>query len=177
LRLEGVEKVKDAEIIKEFEDKLISTGKIPARFLRSLNDIMKAKKDYDAKKLTKQEVEKTKQEAGGIIKHVVEFMQRNRGRELERAKIRVKHGNTFGEVLLLQDTAFIIHDLDNEARELSKAKINPDGSLGTTSKATMEEFEQHLAKVEIPPKVFIKEKIFEDLKKLFGKDVEILVNY
>jgi len=37
--------------------------------------------------------------------------------------------------------------------------------------------EKVLAKVEIPPKVFIKEKIFEDLKNIFGKDVEVLVNY
>ena len=33
------------------------------------------------------------------------------------------------------------------------------------------------AKIEIPSKVFIKEPIFEDLKRIFGKDVEILVNY
>ncbi len=31
--------------------------------------------------------------------------------------------------------------------------------------------------MEIPPKVFIKEPIFEDLKRVFGKDVEVLVNY
>ena len=41
----------------------------------------------------------------------------------------------------------------------------------------MDELEKVLKKVEIPPKVFIKEPIFEDLKNIFGKDVEILVNY
>jgi len=30
---------------------------------------------------------------------------------------------------------------------------------------------------KIPPRVFIKEPIFENLKDIFGKDVEILVNY
>ena len=104
-------------------------------------------------------------------------MQRKRGRELERAKIRVKHGNRFGEVILLGETAFIIHDIDHEEKELSKAKIKPDGGLGTIEKSSLEELEKSLAKVEIPPKVFIKEPIFEDLKRVFGKDVEVLVNY
>jgi hypothetical protein len=34
-----------------------------------------------------------------------------------------------------------------------------------------------LSKIDIPPKVFIKQPIFEDLKKIFGKDVEVLVTY
>jgi len=177
LKLEGIERVGDVEIVKIFEDELISQGKIPAKFLRILNDIIKAKKDYDDKKLTKQEVERVKKDSGMFIKFLVEYMQRKRGRELERAKIRVKHGEKFGEVILLGENAFIIHDIDHEEKELSKAKITKEGGLATIEKSTLEELEKSLAKVEIPPKVFIKEKIFEDLKRVFGKDVEVLVNY
>ncbi len=177
LKLEGIEKVSDIEIVKIFEDELIAQGKIPAKFLRILNSIIKAKKDYDEKKLSKEEVEQVKKDSRMFIKFLVEYMQRKRGREIERAKIRVKHGNRYGEVILLEDTAFIIHDIDHEEKELSKAKINPDGSLGNPERTTLEEMEKALAKFEIPPKVFIKEPIFEDLKKIFGKDVEVLVNY
>jgi uncharacterized protein (UPF0332 family)/predicted nucleotidyltransferase len=177
LRLEGIERVADEEVVKLFEDELISEGKIPAKFLRILNEIIKAKKDYDDKKLTKTEVEKVKKDSRIFIKFLVEYMQRKRGRELERAKIRVKHGNRFGEVLLLGDVAFIIHDIDKEEKEISKAKINKEGGIGTVSRTTLEDMEKVLAKVEIPPKVFIKEKIFENLKEIFGKDVEVLVNY
>ena len=140
-------------------------------------DIALIKKDYDEKKLSKQEVEEVKKESGAFIKFLVEYMQRKRGRELERAKIRVKHGSRYGEVILLGEDAFIIHDIDNEEKELSKAKIKPDGSLGTVEKSSLEELEKALAKIEIPPKGFIKEPIFEDLKRVFGKDVEVLVNY
>ena len=108
---------------------------------------------------------------------MVEYMQRKRGREIERAKIRVKHGNRYGEVILLDKTAFIIHDIDHEDKEISKAKIKDDGSLGTTQKSSLEELEKSLANINIPPKVFIKEPIFENLKNIFGKDVEILVSY
>ncbi|MCH8003287.1 MAG: nucleotidyltransferase domain-containing protein [Nanoarchaeota archaeon] len=177
LRIEGIEKVEDEEIVKLFEDKLISQGKLPVKFLRILNEIIKAKKDYDDKKLTRIEVEKVKKDSNEFIKFLVEYIQRKRGREIERAKIRVKHGNRYGEVILLGKEAFIIHDIDHEEKELSKAKIKEDGSLGTTQKSSLEELEKALAKVKIPPKVFIKEPIFEDLKSIFGKDVEILVNY
>ena len=177
LKLEGIEKVSDIEIVKIFEDELISGGKIPVKFLRILNDIIKGKKDYDEGKLSRQEVEKIKKDSASFIKFLVEYMQRKRGRELERAKIRVKHGNRYGEVILLGEDAFIIHDIDHEEKELSKAKIKPDGSLGTIEKSSLEELEKALAKIEIPPKVFIKEPIFEDLKRVFGKDVEVLVNY
>ena len=177
LRLEGVEKVSDIEIVRAFENELISQGKIPAKFLRILNEVLKAKQDYDAKKLTKQEVEEVRKNSREFIKFLVEYMQRKRGRELERAKIRVKHGNRYGEVLLMGDKAYIIHDIDHEEKELSKAKITAEGGLDIVEKSSLEEMEIDLAKIEIPPKVFIKEKIFEDLKRIFGKDVEVLVNY
>jgi uncharacterized protein (UPF0332 family)/predicted nucleotidyltransferase len=177
LKIEGIERVEDEEVVKVFEDELISQGKIPAKFLRILNEIIQAKKDYDAKKLTKIEVDRVQKDSNEFIKFLVEYLQRKRGRELERTKIRVKHGNKYGEVILLGDYAFIIHDIDHEEKELSRAKIKEDGSLGTIQKSSLEELEKSLAKIEIPPKVFIKEPIFEDLKNIFGRDVEILVNY
>lgn len=177
LKLEGIERVKDNEIVKLFEEEMVHKNKIPATFLRTLNSLMKAKKDYDSKKLTKPEVEKVRKESGQFIKFLIEHIQRKRGRELERTKIRVKHGEKYGEAILLDKMAFIIHDIDAEEKDISKAEIKPDGSLGTTEKSSLEELEKALIQIEIPQKVFIKEPIFEDLKNVFGKDVEILINY
>jgi len=177
LLIEGVERVKDIEVIKYFESELVHRGKIPEKYLRMLNHVVKAKTDYDAKNLTKSDIENVKKESRELVKFLVEYMQRKRGKEIERARIRVKHGDRFGEVLLLQDTAFIIHDIDQEDKEITKAKIMPNGSLAEFQKSTIEELEQHLAKYSIPPKVFIKELMFENLKEVFGKDVEVLLNY
>ena len=176
LKLEGIEKAKDAELLRLVEDRLVSEGKIPSKFLRVIQELMKAKKDYDEKKLSKVEIDKVHRDSGSLIKFLVEHMQRKRGRELERLKIRVKHGNKFGEVILLSDSAYITNDIDSEEKELSIAKINANGSLGTLEKTSFEEMEKALAKVEAPQKVSIKEPLFEDLKRIFGKDVEILVN-
>ncbi len=176
LRSEGVEKVSDIEIIKVFEDEMIARGKIPAKFLRILNEVIKAKKDYDEHKLNKTEVEKVKKDSRDIIRFMVEYIQRKRGRELERTKIRVKYGKKYGEVILLSDIAFIIRDIDKEEKEVSKAKINPDGGMGSIKESSLEELEKALSKMEIIPKAFIKEAVFSDLKNIFGKDVEILIN-
>ena len=176
LRLEGVEKVSDIELIRTFEDELISKSKVPARFLRVLNGIVKAKNNYDQGKLTKAEVDRVKKDSEMLTRFLVEYVQRKRGKELEKAKIRVKHGKRFGEVLLIGDEVFIIHDVDNKEKEISKGKLSETGSIREIHRSSGEELERVLANVEIPPRVFIKEKIFEDFKKIFGKDVEILVN-
>ncbi|HIH47594.1 TPA: hypothetical protein HA297_04810, partial [Candidatus Woesearchaeota archaeon] len=176
MRMEGVERVRNEEILQLFETEMIHLGKIPEKYLGMLEELIQAKKDYDAEKLNKAEIEKIRKSANEFIRFMIEYLQRKRGREVEKAKIRVKYGEKYGEVVLLGDVAYIIHDLDQEEKTMSKAKINPDGSLGAPEKTTLEDFEVHLAKIDIPPKVFIKEPIFEDLKNIFGKDVEVLVN-
>ena len=176
LRLEGIEKATDASIVNLFENELIATGKLPQKFLRIFKDVLKAKKDYEADKLTKTEIGKVKKDSGELIKFLVEYVQRKRGRELERARIRVKSGKTYGEILLLDDVAFIIHDIDKSDKEVSKAKIKEDGSLDTLEKSSLEEMEKYLIDLKIPPKVFIKQPIFEDLERIFGKDVEVQIS-
>ncbi|MBI2665815.1 hypothetical protein HYX12_04295, partial [Candidatus Woesearchaeota archaeon] len=178
LKEEGREKVQDEEIIKLFEDELISTGKVPARYLRDLNEIVEAKRKHDAKKLDKADLEKARKGSSSLIKFLVEHLQRKRGKELERAKIRVKHGEKkYGEIILLDKIAFVIRDIDAKDQNIEKAEINADGSLGTLEKSNLEELEKELAKMKFPPKVFIKEAIFEDLKNIFGRDVEVLMGY
>ncbi len=177
LKMEGIEKVGDLEIVKTFEDELISQGKIPAKYLRILNSIMEAKRDYDNHKLTKAEVEKVKKDSEAFVRFLVEHMQRRRGKDLEKARIRVKHGDRIGEVLMLDKEAFIIHDIDNEDKEISRANFGEEGGLLHVRKSSIEELEKAIATASISQKVFIKEKFLENLKQIFGKDVEIMVNF
>ncbi len=177
LRLEGVEKVKENEMLSLVEDKLISEGKMPSKFLRTLQELVKSKKDYDEKKLSKVEIEKIHMESGALIKFIVEYMQRKRGRDLDRLKIKVKHGNKFGEVVLLDNEAYITHDIDAEEKEISKAMVKENGSLDTIGKCSLEDLEKALANIQVPQKSSIKEQTFESLKRVFGSDMEILMGY
>ncbi len=177
LKTEGIGKAKDNEVLGMVEDKLVTEGKMPAKLFRTLQELFKARKDYDDGKLSKVEIESLQRDAGALIRFLVEHMQRKRGHELERLKVRVKYGNKFGEIILIGDNAFINSDLDNEQKEISKAKINPDGSLGSVNKSSLEELESAIAKLDNFQKTTLKKPIFEDLKRVFGEDVEILVNY
>lgn len=174
LRLQVNEPVNDIE--KAFKERLVDPGKLPEKMLNILKDVIKAKKDFKAKKLTKQEVEKVRREAGMYIKVLVESIQRSRGMEVERAKVRFKYEDKFGEILILDKVAFITPNLENK-EEVQKAEVTEEGGLKDIRQSSLEEMEKEMVKTQIPPKVFIKEKIFEDLKNLFGKKVEILVNY
>ncbi|MFP4400662.1 MAG: nucleotidyltransferase domain-containing protein [Candidatus Woesearchaeota archaeon] len=176
LVMEGIDSVKTDEITKMFKSKLIESGRLPEPMLKSLKAIFKAKKDFDSGKLTKNDVVKAKKASNGFIKSIVEYMQRKRGRELERSKIRIKHGNRFAEVLMFEDYAFIIPDLDAEEKEVQKAKIKKDGSLEAPVKSSFDEMEEALSKKTIFEKIFVKQKIFDSLEGLFGKNFEILIN-
>ncbi|MBW3004907.1 nucleotidyltransferase domain-containing protein [Candidatus Woesearchaeota archaeon] len=175
LTMEGETKISEANLAKLFETACIEPAKIPAKYCRMLQEIIKAKKDFDAGKLGKTDIEKIKKTGRELIKYLVEYMQRKRGRELEKAKIRIKHGEKYGELTLLGDKAFLIQNIDSEERMIEKANINPDGSLGPLQKSNIEEMEKAIAEVKIPQRVFIKEPVFESLRKIFGKDVEVLV--
>ncbi len=177
LMLEGVEKVSNEDILKVFERHMVADGKVPARFFKIFENVIKAKKDYDEKKLSKLDIENVYRDSGSLLKFLVEYVQRKRGRELERAKIRVKYGSKYGEVLLLGQHAFVVHDTDAKEKEISRAKVRQNGSLEALEKSSLEEMEKHIASAHIPQRAFIKEPIFEDLKKIFGPEVEILVNY
>ncbi len=177
LKLEGVIDVKEEAIYREYVSTMINKGLLPAKTARILKEIIKAYNDYLRGKLTKSESQMVKKSSRELIKILVEHMQRKRGRELERTRIRVKHGNKYGEIILLGEKAFIIHNIDHEEKEVSKADINKDGSLSNIRSSSIDELEEALAKTEIPPKAFIKQPIFDDLKNIFGKDVEVLINY
>ena len=174
LKAEGVERAPEGEIAHIFEEKMIASGKVPAKFLRTLHDLIKAKADYDTGKLTKTEVDKTRKDSNEFMRFLIDYMHRKRAQEFERAKLRVKHGQKYGEVTMLGNTAFIVRDMDAAEKVMEKAPINPDGSLGNTGPCTPEEFEQALAKI-VPVKVTLREPLFESLKRFFGKDYEVLI--
>ena len=161
---------------KEFKELLVDEGKVPKTAFKIFKEVVKLDSEFKIKRLTKQELEKLRRDSYQFIKLMVDFIQRSRGVEIERAKIRFKSGDKFGEVLLLDDIAFIIFDVEKKD-DIQKASLGKKGELTDLKKSSLEELEKHLVGVKIPERVFIKEKTFSELKKLFGKDIEILITY
>jgi len=172
----GVDKVTDAKLVALFKEHIIENEKVPDFYLNILKDVIKAKKDYDADKLSKQEINKVRKEAKGFIRTMVEHMQRKRLSELEKVKIRFKYGKILGEVTLVEENAFIVKDIEKR-EEILKAKIKKDGSLDMPKKSSLEEMEKFINKVSLPQKIFIKDKIFQSLNSIIGKEIEVLLGY
>ena len=154
--------------------KLKEKNEISPRIVKTYDEITKAKNNPE--ELNKQEINKIRKDSKFFISQLMEYVQRKRGKELEKAALRIKHGDKYAEVILLDDTAFVIEDL-TKRNEITKANINKDGSLGEHKKSNVKELEDHITKKKTPKSVFIKESTFESLKSIFGKDIEILVSY
>ena len=152
--------------------KLVNKNEIPKRYMDTYKKIKEAK----TKRLSKPENEKIAREARVFLKSISEFIQRKREFELERVRVRVKYDNKYGDVYIFGDKAFIVEDIDAKEKAVKKADIK-DGRLKDVSKSSMEEFDKFKKTAKIHAKVFIKDKLINDLKGIFGKDLEIMVGY
>ncbi|MGM5482652.1 MAG: nucleotidyltransferase domain-containing protein [Nanobdellota archaeon] len=176
LKTIGSKNVAEKKIADEFKTKAVTSGEIPQKYLTTLKEVINAKKAHSENKLTKSEVEKIRGKTREFIRFMVEFMQRRHGAELEKAKIRVKHGDKYGEVLVLDDTVFIVSDMDEQEKDVKKASMTSKGGLKDISDSTMKEMENVIANGKVPQNVFVKEQMLKDLKKLFGKEVQVILS-
>lgn len=175
LKIEGVEKVSDERTLEYFEKEVVHKGIIPERYLRILKDIHKAKKDYDAGKLTKTEVAEVHKHSRELLKFLVEHIQRVRGKELEQVRLRIKHGEKIGEVLVLGKEAFITKDLDSPDKVMLKAKLAEGGALTDAEDTDLETFEKALTEHKRPAPILVTSQMLDDLRDIFGTEVEVMM--
>ena len=176
LKVNNIKTDKKESIPGLFKKHLIDEKKLFGdNYSKTLKLVIDTKKN--TKKLASPELQKVIRESRSFLKGLLEYVQRKRGYELDRAKLRFKYGDKYGEAILLDKAAYLIRDIDAKDKEVQKALLREDGSLGEVNKSSLEDLEKDMIKVDIPNRVFIKEKMFESLRKLFGNDIEILVNY
>ena len=163
-------KISNESLIKKFNNELVNKKIVDKNYLETLKGLIKAKKEL--KKMSSQEIGKVERESRILIRVLFELIQRKKGLELERSRIRVKFGDKISEVLLLTDVAFISRE-----KEISRANVSEDGTLKNICKSSLEELEKYLETNKLPKQTFIKEKTLESLKKIFGRDMEIMVGF
>jgi len=167
-------KVKDIE--KDFETYAHKVN-ISEKFVNTLKNVIKAQKEYKARKLRKAEAEKVMREARTYIRLLLDHLQQKKSYEIEKLKLRFRYGKKFGEVLILGNEVFIYKDLELKEKALIKADITADGSLVNVKKATPLELEEAVNKIGITEQTYVKEKFFENLQKIIGHEIELFVNY
>ena len=174
LQAEGHE-VKDNKLVDAFNKELVQAGHVPQKFQRILENIQEAKEAYDKKELSRTEAQDIHQQGRELFRYLLEHLQRRRGSELERAKIRVKHQDKIGEVLLLEEEAYITIDVGAEQKEYQKAKRTKKGGLSSIEETTPEEFEQAISKAENLPAASINQELLKSIQDVFGKEAEVLL--
>ncbi|MBI5064872.1 nucleotidyltransferase domain-containing protein [Candidatus Woesearchaeota archaeon] len=177
LSLRNLFDVKEDDLMKTVKKELTDKGTLSGKQHKQVQEIFKAKEDYEAGKLVKSDFDKIRKESGELLRFLIETVQRERGREIAKTKFHVKYGEKFGEVILLEDKAFIIQDIDAEDKVVEKVKVDKEGRFGPLEKSSYEELEKSISETQIPRKVFIHEPVFESLKSIFGKDVRIMVHH
>ena len=146
---------------------------IPVRLASDLKDFLKAYKDFKAKKLEKAEADRAKREARTFVRIIEDHVLRKKFLGVERAKIKFKHGTKMGEILLLDKVAFVVEDIKAKEKKILKGDVVA-GRLKKVVKSDVLEMDKALVNNDIPKILSVKEGLFEDLKKLFGKDIEIM---
>jgi len=147
---------------------------IPEKLSDDFKSFNKIYKDFKAKKITKAESDKAKREIRTFMRILEDIIQRKRFLGVERAKIKFKYGSKSGEILLLNEVAFIVKDVGAKTKKIIKVEIDKKGHLINAKDSDLIEMDKVLVNTEIPKVLSVKETLFEDLKKIIGKDIEIV---
>ncbi|MBS3172106.1 hypothetical protein J4438_00815 [Candidatus Woesearchaeota archaeon] len=146
---------------------------LPEKLADDFKFFNKSYNDFKTKKLTKAESDAVKREARTFVRVLEDHIQRKKFLGVERAKIRFKHGNKMGEILLLNGVAFIVENVAAKEKDIKKATI-VNGRLKDVKKSDIIEMDKYLIDTEIPKVLSVKESLFDDLKKIVGKEIEII---
>lgn len=175
LKSEGIDKIKDENISKLFKEHIISKAQVPEKYLRILNDIIKAKKQYEEGKISKTECQNVLKKTNEFVRNMVEFIQRKKLNEIDNLKIKVKYEDKKGEVILLENKILITKDINSDNKELFVAEVNDKGKIGIAKKIKAEEMEKEFKEIKSKSKLSVDQKLFDALCEIFGKDMEIIL--
>ncbi len=177
LRIEGIEKIPESSLVKVFEEEFVKSGKVSVSIFKSLKAALKSREQSKDGKIVKAELEKFRKEGEGVLRYLIEYTQRKRAFEMSKSRLRVRANGKYGEVVVLAESAFIIKNVDSDKKEVFLAKISASGELMNLIPSSIEDMDKTIESHAVPPKGYIKEKLFESLKSVFGADVEILLNH
>ncbi len=169
----GVKDISVAKLPALFQKHVCEAEKVPLKFHKDLVEIIQAKKDYDAKKLSKQEINKVRREAREYIRTILDILDRKRAIELSKSKLFFRYGEKSGEVTFLKDLAFVVKDT-SKRDEIWIATLDKDGSLQDLKKSDANEFEKYIKNVKMPHEKILTLRTMESLRDIVGEQVEVL---
>jgi len=162
------EKIKATGNLEKDYASVIKQHIVPETFKKNLANIQRL-----GKSITRFEQNKIIRENMFLVRILAEHIQRKKAVELERARIRIKYGEKYADIYLLEQEAFLVEESLEGEKKVNKATITAEGGITPIQESNFQALEHALANMKIPTRTFIKEQLFEDLKKLYGNDLEI----
>jgi hypothetical protein len=111
---------------KEFEEKIIDTGKVPPSYLKLLKSIFKAREDFKKNKLKKHEVEYARKNAAIIINSLIEYSQRCELVAVEKGRMQIVYGkqrDKKAELMITGKLGFLIYEGKIEKIDKDTGKV------------------------------------------------------
>lgn len=176
LKMEGIEKIATEQLQKTFEKQLVHAGVFGEETGKTLSKLLSAKKEYDKGKLTKPELEKLKTDTRRFIQEMVDYMEHKRAKDLAKAKLLVRYADKTAEVILFEDTAYVVHDTAKKDK-ITKAQYSPAKGMSKLEESSLEDLEKSFANSKFTQKIHLHAKTFEELSVLLGSPVEVLVGH
>jgi predicted nucleotidyltransferase/uncharacterized protein (UPF0332 family) len=151
-------KKSQADLIIEFEKKLIKTGKLSRNSLRILEKIVDARKEFKRGKSNSHKIDLARKNASILINDLIEYSQRCDLAFMEKGKMMLKFGKgEMAELLSADDKTFLIQG--NIIKRLGDKAVITD----------MNEMMKAIEVQKTKSSVQIKPKVFELVEKEIGK--------
>ncbi|MBN2880493.1 nucleotidyltransferase domain-containing protein [Candidatus Woesearchaeota archaeon] len=169
LLTQDVDKVKDADIEKEFQKHIIEKGIIPNKFLTILKEILEK---IENKKITKNELSKLRKDSAEYLKFVIETIQRIKIKDFEKLKLKIFYKkDKYAELIIAENKVFLTKDMEKRT-EIEEGKI-VDGKISNLKKIEIEKLDSELEKIKNFEKPKINKELMASLEKIFGEDFSI----
>ncbi len=175
LKAENAADFEKESLDKAYDSRIVKKGIVPERYGRMMKDIIRTREKYASGKLTEFDLAKIKKDANEYVRAMVEHMQRKRGSELARSRIRVQNGERMGEIIVFSDKAFIIENIDSGDKELKCARVSDDLEFTDVRSADYKELEEALAAEKTPQKISLSQKALLSIQKIFGPDAKVIL--
>jgi predicted nucleotidyltransferase len=161
-----LKKKTEKEVIEEFDEQLVKTGRFPQRFLEHLKFILKTKDELSKNEKKEKKDDKTNQGetrdvdqarrfGSEIVNALIEYNQRCDFLSMDRSKFLIKGKERKAEAFFLQDI-FVIEN--GKIFSLKEGKLKESSAEELRKQL---ETQQHKGTI-------IPEKALEELKKVFG---------
>lgn len=125
----------ESELVKEFEKEMVNKGKTNPKYIHTLNNLIKLKKEFKEKKSPgKYEFENLRKDAVYMTEDMIEYGQRKELGLLEKSKVLLTFDNNKHGELFLTNPAFLV--IENKIKKISN-KIE-DSDMNELNKALTE---------------------------------------